>query len=610
MTQAQRGDIKALFAQALQLQKTGQTDAALAQFTNIVLQRPQTAEAHFQIGVIHAQSGRRDKADAALRRALALKPAEPAIWKALASVTAPSDRDALMVEIAAGLPAPDQAKMGNGFWREGRTRAAEPILRAALEAGAEDARLMLATLYLETCRPEDAAALLKKAPSKSAELWKKLAEAQARMHEADKARKSMRRAIGAGAHPLGAQLDLAQMLWREGELSAGMRVINEAVADAPKAAPLIGQRGQMRQSQGDIDGAKADLMRAIEIAPDDGEAYRAYVAGGKVAADDPIIDQIDDALKRQNLEPKARWRLHFAMAKALDDIGRYDAVFDHLDRANAEQSAAFPYDFDAVLTRAQKQLAAFRDHLVGANPKGSPGPVFFVTGLPRSGTTLVETILAAHPMVEAGGELPFMSQALAPLIGVMEQGAPVQPSDFTLPGALYLQAARRRSGATLAFTDKSIATFARIGFVAFALPEARFFVLRRDPRDIGLSAYRNMFADGTQRFSNDLFTIGRFIRLEQAMIAAWQDMMPERIDIVDYEALTDDPEPHIRRIVAAAGLPWDPACLVPHKAKHRVETLSFAQVRQPIYRSSVAGWRRYPDKLGRLDEGLAAPLSL
>ena len=143
-----------------------------------------------------------------------------------------------------------------------------------------------------------------------------------------------------------------------------------------------------------------------------------------------------------------------------------------------------------------------------------------------------------------------------------------------------------------------------------ALPNARFLMLKRDPRDVGLSIYRNMFPPGRQLYATDLKDIGHYIRLYDAMQAAWAEALPGRVHVVDYEALTSDPEPHIRALVAAAGLDWEDSCLEPHKAKRRVSTLSFAQVRQPIYRASVAAWKRYETELEPLLEALEKPVAL
>jgi hypothetical protein len=171
---------------------------------------------------------------------------------------------------------------------------------------------------------------------------------------------------------------------------------------------------------------------------------------------------------------------------------------------------------------------------------------------------------------------------------------------FAEAGARYLVAARRRTAAEGVIADKAISTFSRMGHAAAALPGARFVVLRRDPRDTGLSLWRNMFPEGLHRYAYDQVRMARYIRLHEALVSFWAERLPDRVHVVDYEALTADPEPVIRDLIAFAGLPWDAACLAPQSARRSVATLSFAQVRQPIGRGSVAGWRRFEAGLGDL----------
>lgn len=602
--------IKSRFAEALRLQNAGQSDAALALYTGIVLERPETAEAHFQIGRIHAAAGRLPKARQALLTALQHRPEERAIWDGLRSVVPTSAQTELCADIIRDFPADTLGHLGAALRSWGFLTAASDILSAAVDGGANAARLPLALLLRDMCQVPEAEAVLAKAAPKSDEEWFQLALLRARLRQAEPARKAMDRAVKAGVNPVRASIDLSGVLARENEGAAAIAVLDAAIRRHPKRGALYGQRGQLAQSRGALEAAQADLQRALALDPLDAEAIRAYFAATKAQADDPILAKCEVALSKPGLPDAAQYRLHFAMAKALTDLGRHDEVFAHLHKANALQKKEFPFDFDQAVAQSRAILQAVRRDLVGQTPEGASDPVIFVAGLPRSGTTLVENVLAAHPAVTAGGELPLLVDALRPVGEHIEHGVALSTADFAGPAARYLAAAHRRLGTEGAFTDKSVATPYRIGLAAYALPDARFILPRRDPRDIGLSIYRNMFAGGQQRFSTDLFEIGRMIRLHDAMVAAWAELFPDRMHFVDYEALTEDPEPHIRATVAAAGLPWDDACLAPHQVKRRVDTLSFAQVRQPIYRSAVAGWRRHADDLAPLEEGLRTQIDL
>jgi hypothetical protein len=146
-------------------------------------------------------------------------------------------------------------------------------------------------------------------------------------------------------------------------------------------------------------------------------------------------------------------------------------------------------------------------------------------------------------------------------------------------------------------TDKSIATYVHIGFIKELMPKAKIVVVSRDPRDNALSIYKNMFADGLHRYSNDLRDIARFMRMFEAQIAYWDDAAPGSFTTISYEELIADPETQSRRLIADVGLDWEEACLDFHQSKARVDTLSNVQVRQPIYASSVGAWRSYESEL-------------
>jgi len=674
--------IKQLYQQALAAQNAGRADEALALYAQVLQARPDLAEAHFQVGRIHAARGDAAKAESALRRALKARPKEPAIWQALAGVLSGGklrklEREATAAGIALGsepdvsailrqLDAGETAKAeaaafalasrhpsaggpalalglaraAQGKWSTaflplekaverrpddprawaglgqcclelGRPAQAEAALRRARELGA-DVTLLLARALSDTCRPEEAEALLAEAGAKARRVPRLHAmrgDLLASLHRPAAARAAYDEAIRRGARRE-ALYNLAFTLEQEGDRDAARALLNELLAATPDDVEGLTLRGQTRQTAGDMDGARDDFLRAIALSPDAAEAIRSYVGGAKMTAEDPILPVLEQRLADKSLPRSSRRLLSFAMAKALEDLKDYGRVFEHLDRANRIMRAEYPYRFEADLDQARALVADYRVLAARGLPRPTDEtPVLFVSGPPRSGTTLVETVLAAHDRVTAGGEMPFLVQALAPIVEAA-------PDDAGLAGALaaagprYIAAARRRSGAGDLFTDKAISTYSRVGQAALALPGARFLMLRRDPRDVGLSIYRNMFPPGRHRYSTDLADIGRLLRLYDAMMEVWAEALPDRVHVVDYEALTAEPEPHIRALVAAAGLDWQDACLEPHKAKRSVATLSFAQVRQPIYRASVAAWKRYETELEPLLEALEKPVTL
>lgn len=675
--------IKQLYQQAMAAQSAGRVDEALTLYAQVLQARPDLAEAHFQVGRIHAARGDSTKAETALRRALKARPKETAIWQGLAAMLSGGKLKKLHREAAAaGIPlgsdtdiaailrqieqgqakaaetaafalvtrfpnaagpalalglarkaqnnwggafgalekaaerAPDDprahAALGEVCAELGQWLRAERALQRAAELGADVALPMARTLR-ETCRPEDAELLLAEAISrhrKRPALHIDRGDTLAILRRPKEARAAYDAAIHLGARH-GNLLGLAEKLELEGDLTAAEAIVEDLLAAEPDNIACLTMRGQHRQNAGDLDGAEGDFLKAIDQGRDASGAIRAYVGGKKIRPDDPILPILDSALADLSLPRSSRWVLSFAMAKALEDLGEYGMVFEHLTRANRMMRADFPYRFETDLAAARALMQGYQALNGQAAPSGctDDAPIF-VSGLPRSGTTLVETILAAHSRVTAGGEMPFLVRALhVPIEQATREGS-LSEQAFAAAGHRYITAARRRSGASDLFTDKAISTFSRVGQAAIALPNARFLMLRRDPRDVGLSIYRNMFPPGRQLYSTDLADIGRYIRLYDAMQQAWTEALPGRVHMVDYEALTTEPEPHIRSLVSAAGLDWEDGCLEPHKATRRVSTLSFAQVRQPIYRSSVAAWKRYETELEPLLEALEQPIVL
>jgi tetratricopeptide (TPR) repeat protein len=579
-------------APILEMVRHGQPEDALKQAMKLARAAPMAAPPVHAVGVAEAALGQWAKALSAFEEAARRDPKNAVYLRDLGRALVQTGRP------EAGLARLDEAKslgvdvalqVARALSDTCRDDEAASVLEAAVpplpQQGADAAIAALSRKLSKSAEPHEHLSLL--ALTKAA--LRDVAGARAAFELAVKTSKSAKR-----AGPL--RQSLAAALADAGEHQAAIDVLTEANGD-PSAA-ILTQRGQIRQTVGALAGAEADLTRAIELEPLAAEAYRAYANGRKTGADDLVAARLEGQLSRADLPGPTRRVMRFAAAKFAADRGDVTAEIDHLDRANRLMADAYPYSFDTDLAIA-RELAGDWPALEGMAAGGPDDPVLFVTGLPRSGTTLAETILAAHPEVTAGGEMPYLSRALAPALEAL-RGGEADADRFAAAGARYLAAARRRTGAPLVIADKAISTFSRIGHAAAALPGARFVILRRDPRDTGLSLWRNMFPEGLHRYAYDQVQMARYIRLHEALVAFWAARLPGRVHVLDYEALTAQPEPVIRDLVAFAGLPWDDACLAPHQASRSVATLSFAQVRQPIGRGSVAGWQRFEAGLGDL----------
>lgn len=373
---------------------------------------------------------------------------------------------------------------------------------------------------------------------------------------------------------------------------ARARALSRLGRDAEAAAALNGARGaeprvqraQTLQTLGREDEAEG-LLRGVLARGDHPMAWRALAYGGRATP-------ADVAAMRARLARADAPLTRLALARALE---RTDpaAAFAELARAKAAILAAHPHDAAAdiaAFARLRDLWPAARD----AGPADTDAAPVFVTGLPRSGTTLVETILAAHPGVRAGGELAVLGPAFQPLETALSHGAPAGPA-LARAGAAYARLADGLRPGAGRLTDKSIHTYVRLGFVARALPRATLVVVRRDPRDTGLSIWRNHFPDGTHRYANSQTGIADHAALFRDCLAFWRG----EVDFheIAYEDLVADPEGTSRRLLAACDLPWDDAVLRFHETAGAVATLSFREVRKPITAASRGGWARHADHI-------------
>jgi hypothetical protein len=244
-------------------------------------------------------------------------------------------------------------------------------------------------------------------------------------------------------------------------------------------------------------------------------------------------------------------------------------------------------------------LHGLREHGAG-EPSNLP---IFIVGMPRSGTTLIEQILASHPQVIGAGELNALRNAAERLGPLPEAFAGLTPQAATQVGRDYLAHVTPLARGRAHVVDKMPGNFLHAGLIAAALPGARIIHSRRDAVDTCLSCYSKLFS-GEQPFAYDFGELGRFHRGYEALMAHWRTLLPPECFIeIDYEEVVDDLEGQARRLIAFLGLPWDEACLNFHQSRRVVRTASMNQVRQPIYRGSKGRWRQYA---GHLQPLLAA----
>jgi hypothetical protein len=354
----------------------------------------------------------------------------------------------------------------------------------------------------------------------------------------------------------------------------------------------------------------------VALQPECAQAYffLARDSGHWLSAAD--VARIEEALRRQTLPLRDRVNFHFALACLRDRAGDFDAAFRHCDLGNAakrelfqRQGAAFQPEAHARFV--DRLMAVFTPEYFQRTPShGSPSdlPVFIV-GMPRSGTTLVEQILASHPAVHGAGEIRHLQQFVAELPGRLGSAAPypecldhLDEETSRRLAEQYLEGLRQLGGDRARVTDKVPVNFHQLGLIVTLFPRAQILHCLRDSHDVCWSCYFQNFRDVP--FSCDLRVLGAYYRRYEELMAHWRKVLPVPILDVRYEELVRDLEKGCREILDFCRLPWDGACLSFHRTRRMVRTASNLQVRQPVYTGSVGYWRNYATHLDPLLDAL------
>ena len=398
-----------------------------------------------------------------------------------------------------------------------------------------------------------------------------------------------------------------------GRVDEAAALLREALRIEPGYAEAHDALGKCLRAKGDLEGAVAAHRQALAIRPDLVQAWENLSRARRFSASDgPEIERLWRLTEENVFCDRLRVPLHFALAKMLDDCAQYDDAFQHYRRANSLVRNTVSFDPHAHARLVERTVAAF-DQAYFTRTAGlghaSDTPVF-VVGMLRSGTTLVEQILCAHPQVHGAGELS-MFQGLR-LAGAQGQaggdyllGLESLDADAAVELARqYLRRLRRDAPPEARrATDKMPGNFLYLGLIATLFPNARVVHCTRDPLDVCLSIYFQPLTP-VNAYAFDLYEIGCYYREYRRLMDHWYATLPLPIHEVVYEDLVEDLEAGSRALVAACGLGWDARCLGFYTLQRNVQTASDWQVRQPIYSSSIARWRHYEAYLEPLMKGL------
>lgn len=367
---------------------------------------------------------------------------------------------------------------------------------------------------------------------------------------------------------------------------------------------------------GDLQRAEAEYREALRLKPDQVSAYYNLTSLIRLFPEDPLwlplMGMEKELAQRSSVEEQIL--LHFALGKIREDNRDYDRAFEHFLSGNRLQRARSNYD-EARQAEFYRDCMRYFDagYMAARSDAGTDddSPIFIV-GMSRSGTTLVEQILASHPQVHGAGEMHLLRRCatleMEPLANEAEMPqrlAHLERTAFTRIGERYAAALKELAPDTRRVTDKLPGNMALVGLMHLAFPRAHIIHCVREPLDTCVSCFTKHFSTGHD-FSYELRELGRFYRLYQELMRHWQAVLPPgRMLELRYEDVVSDLEGQARRLVAFCGLDWDDTCLRFHEQRRVVRTASLAQVRRPIYASSVGRWRHYEKYLGPLKHALA-----
>lgn len=399
-----------------------------------------------------------------------------------------------------------------------------------------------------------------------------------------------------------------------GDQQRALVAYDRAVELAPDEPQLRFNRATVRRFLGDLEGAESDYDRVLALKPNDFEAYKNRADLRTQTAARNHVTELEAVLPRTGSDWRGRVHVEYALAKEYEDLGDYARSFAHLQAGARTRREHLRYDIGVDVATVQWIIEAFpAGPEFSAATAAAESPIF-ILGLPRSGTTLVERILASHSCVVSAGELNDFALSLVAAAGA-GPGEPPLPRrelvarsarlDFAALGRDYLQRARGRVPGAQRFIDKMPLNYLYCGLIRRALPAAKIVHLHRQPMAAGYAMYKTLFRDGYP-FSYELGEIARYYAAYRRLMDHWEATMPGMIHSLSYEALVADPAASTRSLMDFCDLDWEDAVSRFHLNPTASTTASAAQVRRPIYDTAVGQWRHYERELAPLREALVA----
>ena len=607
------------FERATRAHSEGRLDEAVVDYQACLESDPEDAVVMALLGAVRTLQGSATEGLLLLERSVGLDPDNEIAWLQLGIARQSlADHEGCVEAIEQArkrrMPFPETVAPLASSLSSLRRFEAIPDLALELDAsdvGWREAQLSAADAYLALGRLEEAEHRLRDLLSRNYEDADAIARLIARClaePTPDGVLSRLRSLRAARPDSIRVLATLGEQYGRFGLLDDARRCWQEVVAQDPTGPIGHYEQARVLAVLGQMEECLECLERVLEIRPGDSDAWLMLSQVKRFKTGDPLLNELDGIEANLTTRPaRERCNLHFAIAQIRDTLGEHDRAFEHLSQGSVLYRAAHPSDIDRQVDLARAIVASAPPESWRSmhHPVPPDGPIF-VVGMPRSGTTLTERILARHRLVRGAGELTLAVDAINQ-VGILRILEEVRCSiDGSTPPSIrefaqrYLAGLEGGPSQDSRICDKQPQNYRFLGPLAVGIANASIVHCVRDPRDIAVSCFQAYFRE--QPWSFDLRDIGRCLRSHEDLMRHWHQSLPGRIVTVRYELLVSDPETQIGLLLDRLGLPFDERCLTPESDDGAVNTASIAQVRRPINTSSVGRWTRYARHLAPLLE--------
>jgi tetratricopeptide (TPR) repeat protein len=595
-------------------------DIAESRIKDAIRLFPDFAEAHETLGDLMLIQGRADVARKSYEQAMRLDPTRAMIHDKIDRSRKLEEELSKKRQEVAEAPAfrrrmafEAEIAKAHKLKQDGDPKAAEQIYRRILtkDPNHVEAARLLAGIAVENKHYRDAEVFLRRAVSEApdyARAWVDLCNVQRELHKFGDAVTSAKIVLELAPDKAPSYMLYANAIGQAGDHEEAMRAYENALELSPDSAAAYCAMAHHQKTVGLSDDAIASYRRAIATKTDHAEAYWSLANLKTFRFEDAEVEAMEELLSGDDLPDESRSQLHNALGLEYESRRDFGRAFANFEAGNSIQRKLESYDPVDTESTWGRVIELFDSDFLEINSGAEETSItpIFVVGLPRSGSTLIEQILASHSQVDGTHELSDLARVIhkarrkkGQRVLFPQQLANLRPADWAELGREYIERTELFRGDAPYFVDKNPNNFVYIGILRLAIPNAKIINAMRHPLDSCFGSFKQLFASG-QPFSYDLTEVGEYYVQYRKLMDHWHDVLPDFVLDVQYEEVVADLDTQVRRILDHCGLPFEEACLRFHETERAVKTASSEQVRRPIYSSSVDLWRNYETQLETL----------